>query len=129
MGLNEGINMKQKKSIRFLSDQKSFRFLTCPICRQEGMEKKKDVMEQDGVSFDAYVCPKCGEEIMTMPQLKVLAAKYRRLRQAKEITFAKWGNSLAVRIPSEIVEELNLSEGKQGTLMRDKEGIKIVPVV
>ncbi len=31
---------------------------------------------------------------------------------------SKWGNSLAFRIPTEIVEELGLKEGDEGTLSR-----------
>ena len=91
------------------------------------MEKKKDVMEQDGIDFEAYKCQKCGEEIMNMKQLQALASKYRKLRHAKDITFAKWGNSLAVRIPSDIADEFHISAGKRGTLTKDKEGIKIIP--
>lgn len=90
---------------------------------------KKDVIEQDGVEFEAFQCKECGEEIMTMKQLKVLATKYRKLRNAKEITFAKWGNSVAVRIPSDIVEEYKISVGKRGMLTKDKEGIRIIPTV
>ena len=45
--------MKQKKSIRFLSDQKSEGFLTCPVCQKGKMENKKDIMEQDGIEFEA----------------------------------------------------------------------------
>jgi len=91
------------------------------------MEKVKDIMEQDGVEFEAFKCSKCGEEIMNMKQLKVLASKYRKLRNAKDITFSKWGNSIAVRIPSDIADEFNISAGKHGTLTKDKEGIKIIP--
>jgi len=91
------------------------------------MEKKKDVMEQDGLEFEVYQCSKCGEEIMDMKQLKVLASKYRKLRHAKDITFAKWGNSIAVRIPSEIVDEYTLSAGKHGILTKEKGMIKIIP--
>jgi|TARA_Y100000310_G_scaffold5001_1_gene5914 hypothetical protein len=101
--------------------------MKCPVCQKGTMEKMKDIIEQDGVEFDAFKCTECGEEIMTMKQLKVLAGKYRKLRDAKDITFAKWGNSIAVRIPSEIVEQYNISPGKHGTLTKDKEGIKIIP--
>jgi antitoxin MazE len=38
---------------------------------------------------------------------------------------SKWGNSLAVRIPAEIVEELGLKEGDEVTFSR-KEPNKIV---
>ena len=84
-------------------------------------------MEQDGVEFEVLRCPDCSEELMTMKQLKILANKYRELRKAKEITFSKWGNSLAVRIPNEIAEELRITEGKHGTLTKEKNGIKIIP--
>ena len=101
--------------------------MKCPVCQKGKMEKKKDIMEQDGIGFESYKCSECGEEIMTMKQLKILAGKYRKLRHAKDITFAKWGNSIAVRIPSDIADEYNISAGKHGTLTKDKEGIKIIP--
>ena len=34
---------------------------------------------------------------------------------------AKWGNSLAVRIPSELVEELNLKPGEKVKIVRSGE--------
>ena len=101
--------------------------MKCPVCHKGTMEKRKDIMEQDGIEFEAYKCSACGEEIMDMKQLKVLAGKYRELRHAKEVTFARWGNSLAVRIPSAIAEEYNLSVGKHGIMTKDKEGIRIIP--
>ncbi len=102
--------------------------MKCPTCQKGTMEKKKDVIEQDGVGFEAFKCSECGEEIMTMKQLKALAGRYRKLRNAKEITFAKWGNSIAVRIPSDVAEEYNISAGKHGILIKEKEGIKLTPV-
>lgn len=101
--------------------------MECPICNKGKMERIKDKIKQDGVEFEAFRCKSCGEEIMNMKQLKVLAQKYRKLRQAKEITFAKWGNSIAVRIPSDIVNDYNITSGKQGVLMKVKDGIKIIP--
>lgn len=101
--------------------------MKCPICQKGLMKKKKDSIEQDGMEFEAYKCLECGEEIMTMKQLKVLANKYRKLRDAKDITFARWGNSIAVRIPSDIAEEYNISAGKRGILIKDKKSIKITP--
>ena len=101
--------------------------MKCPLCNKGTMEVIKDIMEQDSIAFEAYRCSHCGEEIMDMQQLKRLAAKYRKLRKAKEITFAKWGNSIAVRIPHEIVSEYKITSGKQGIIMKEKEGIKIIP--
>lgn len=51
------------------------------------MEKVNDKIEKDGVEFEAYRCSSCGEEIMDMNQLKVLAAKYRKLRKNKKIDY------------------------------------------
>ena len=101
--------------------------MKCPACQEGRMERKRDIMQQDGIEFEAYRCQACGEEIMTMRQMKALASKYRKLRSAKDITFAKWGNSIAVRIPSDIADEYNISAGKRGTLTKEKEGIKIIP--
>ncbi len=102
--------------------------MKCPVCKKGEMEILKDKIDQDGVAFEVYRCRGCGEEIMTMPQLKKLADKYRQLRKTKEIRFSKWGNSLAVRIPKDIAEDLNLREGKHGFLTKEKEGIKITPI-
>ena len=100
--------------------------MKCPIC-QGKMEKISSVIEKDSVGFEAFKCTACGEEIMNMKQLNSLANKYRKLRKAKEITFAKWGNSIAVRIPAEIVEEYSIKPGKHGLLTKEKEGIRIIP--
>ena len=101
--------------------------MKCPICNKGEMKKTKDIIKQEGIEFEAFKCMSCGEEIMNMNQLKVLANKYRKLRKAKEITFAKWGNSIAVRIPSEIVNEYNIKSGKHGIVTKEKGGIRIIP--
>lgn len=101
--------------------------MKCPICNKGEMEKIKDVIKQDGVEFEAFRCKSCGEEIMNMKQLKVLAQKYRKLRKAKDITFAKWGNSIAIRIPRDVVDEYHITSGKHGVLTKDKDGIRIIP--
>ena len=59
--------------------------MNCPTCQKGKMKKVKDVIEKDGICFEAFRCADCGEEIMTMKQLNVLAHKYRKLRQAKEL--------------------------------------------
>lgn len=101
--------------------------MKCTICKKGIMEKVKDTIEQDGVEFEAYRCSSCGEEIVDMKQLESLAEKYRKLRKAKDVTFAKWGNSIAVRIPRDIVEEYGIKSGRQAILTKDKKGIKIIP--
>mgnify|MGYP001606454776 CR=1 FL=1 len=101
--------------------------MKCPICNKGEMEKMNDKIKEDGISYEAYKCKSCGEEIMDMKQLSSLAKKYRDLRKAKEITFSKWGNSIAVRIPNELVEEFHIKSGKQGIITKGKTGIEIIP--
>lgn len=38
---------------------------------------------------------------------------------------AKWGNSLAVRLPAELVRELGLQQGDQIDLIKDGEALKV----
>ncbi|MBI5390825.1 AbrB/MazE/SpoVT family DNA-binding domain-containing protein [Candidatus Woesearchaeota archaeon] len=90
------------------------------------MEKATAAIEEDSISFETYRCTSCGEELLNKDQLKALASKYRHLRKAKPIHFAKWGNSLAVRIPQKMVLELNLQEGTEALILREKEGLKII---
>ena len=92
------------------------------------MVKVKDIIEQDGIDFEAFKCSSCGEELLDMNQLKSLAGRYRNLRKAKDITFAQWGNSIAVRIPRDIADEFKITSGKHGILKKEKDGIKIVPM-
>ena len=96
----------------------------CPLCNGK-MILIKDIIKEDSVEFEAYKCSACGEELMDMHQLKGIASKYRELRKAKDITFAKWGNSIAVRIPMEIVQQLKIKHGAHGLITSEGEGIKI----
>ena len=38
---------------------------------------------------------------------------------------AKWGNSLAVRLPAELVRELGLKEGDQIDMIKDETGVLV----
>ena len=101
------------------------RKIKCPHCNIM-MDNVESVIEQDGISFRAHKCNKCGEEILDMDQLKNLADKYKKLRDAKSVKFSKWGNSLAVRIPKELTEKLALSDGKKAYIIEEKNSLKIM---
>lgn len=101
--------------------------MKCPYCKIK-MRKVWDKIEQDNIPFEGYKCPKCGEELMDMKQLSVLAEKYRKWRKAKEIEFSKWGNSIAVRIPSKMAKELSIKPGSQGIIRKGSQGIVITPI-
>lgn len=117
--------MKRSKLGR-AREWKTFELNKCPLCNKGKLRPVREAMPVDGVEYEALQCIRCGESIMTMGQLDVLADKYRKLRRAKEITFSKWGNSLAMRIPCEIATEYHLSIGSQGLLVKEKKGIKII---
>jgi antitoxin MazE len=42
-----------------------------------------------------------------------------------EMHVAKWGNSLAVRLPADLVRELGLKEGDQIDLVKDDSAVKV----
>ena len=41
---------------------------------------------------------------------------------------AKWGNSLAVRLPARLVRELGLKEGDEVEITGDREALTVTPV-
>lgn len=89
------------------------------------MNRVKDAIREDNVDFTAYQCSKCGEELLTMGQLKTLAGKYRQLRRSKETKITRWGNSLAVRIPQELARELGIHEGDAAVLKKCGTGFEV----
>ena len=101
--------------------------MKCPICKKGNMNKVIDIIKKDNIEFETFKCENCGEELMDGKQLKNLASKYRRLRMAKTVSFAKWGNSIAIRIPNEFIKDYNIRPGKQAMLIKEKNSIKITP--
>jgi len=110
--------MKQKKSERFLSAQKSKGFSTCPIC--EG-ELKQGMLREElfGVflgEFPADICKECGESFTNSEvtkQIEIVAKKKGIWGMSATTKITKTGNSLAVRIPKKIVDYLKLKDGQE----------------
>ncbi len=100
--------------------------MKCPYCRVE-MQPLKRPFGREKVDCEGWQCSKCGEELMTMEQLKELGDKYRKIIDAKQSTFSQWGNSIGIRIPSELVAALKIKPGRTARVTREKNGIKIVP--
>ena len=113
--------MKQKKSERFLSNQKSKGFLTCVICDGETYKKIVDYKEA-GISlgkFKADVCKKCNETYFdeaTAGKIQQKSKEMGLFGLAKKAKVAEIGNSIAIRIPKEIAKFLNLKKGKEVTI-------------
>lgn len=89
------------------------------------MKKSKDIIREDNIEFDVYKC-KCGEKLMDMKQLAHLASKYRKLKNAHQVKFVKWGNSIAVRVSKNFVNELKIKPGKQGVMYKDGNELRIL---
>jgi hypothetical protein len=83
-------------------------------------------IDPEGIDYEYYRCVKCGEEILDMKQLHDAADKYKALRRAREGKFQKWGNSLAVRIPKQIADDLHIVPEKTCLIIKEKNALKII---
>ncbi len=61
----------------------------------------------EGVEYNYFKCKKCGEEIVDMKQLHKVAERYREIKMY-HAKLSKWGLSLGVRIPKELVKQYKL---------------------
>ena len=76
----------------------------CPVCGTKMSKEQKEL--EKGTFIDVEVCPKCKDEWVDSENYKAIYRFFRRR------TF-KIGGSLAVRIPKEIADRLELKEGTQ----------------
>ena len=80
----------------------------------------------EGVEYSYYRCKNCGEEIVDMKQLHNVAQKYRVMKKYSA-KLSKWGLSLGLRIPKELVERYKLKSNEEVTIVPEEKGMKIVP--
>ena len=80
----------------------------------------------EGIEYSYYKCEKCGEEIVDMKQLHEVAEKYRVLKRY-QVKLSKWGLSLGLRIPKELVKKYNLKDEEVVAIIPEKKGLKIIP--
>lgn len=74
----------------------------CPICSTQMKKEQKEL--EKGTFIEVDVCPKCKDEWVDSQNYSAVYKFFRRR------TF-KIGGSLAVRIPKEIADRLELKEG------------------
>ena len=79
----------------------------------------------ENIDYSYYKCKKCGEEIVDMKQLHEVAEKYRTLRKY-QVKLSKWGLSLGLRIPKELVLKYNLKDEEEVAIIPEKKGLKII---
>ena len=97
----------------------------CSECNGKMKELKGKTPE--GVSYNYYKCSKCGEEIVDMKQLHTVANKYREMKKFYA-QISKWGMSLGLRIPKELVERYHFQNEKEVAIIPEDKGIRIIPV-
>ena len=95
----------------------------CSECKSKMIETSSKT--PDGVEYDYYRCNKCGEEILDVGQLGAVAKKYREMKRHRA-KINRWGLSMGIRIPKDIVQRYHLKPGKEVSIVPDKKGILIV---
>lgn len=98
---------------------------TCTSCNNE-METL-ETKTPEGVLYQYYKCKKCGDEIVNMAQLHEVAKKYRQMRKY-HAKLTKWGFSLGVRIPKDLVKKYKLKDNGEVIILPEEEGMRIMTV-
>ena len=100
------------------------KFSTCPMCTGK-METFVDSMPEDNIAYEAYRCTSCGEELLDMKQLGDVAERFKEYKRMKA-KISRWGSSLGIRIPKELVKKYKLKPNNEVTFVAEENGIRIV---
>ncbi len=95
--------------------------MKCVLCNGKTVERLVEYTEFNAGlgKFKANVCERCGEQYFDekiVEQIQNLSKKLGLFGLAKKSKIAQVGNSIAIRIPKEIVRFLNLKKGKEVVL-------------
>lgn len=87
---------------------------------------KKEKVVQDGIdcgTLDVETCEKCGEVYLPEESMRVVEGKLKEAglwgTERKEVKFWKSGNSVTVRLPTEITRQLGLGSVKKGMIYQE----------
>lgn len=94
----------------------------CSNCGK--LTKVKVSYTKEGIPYEYHSC-NCGEEFLDMDQLGDVADKFTEYKQMRA-KISKWGSSLGVRIPKELVQKYKLKEKSEVTFIPEKDGIRIL---
>ncbi len=102
----------------------------CPICEKGVLKPVKEKHMLFGADLGTYPgekCTNCGEvftDSEIIKKIEIVAKEKGIWGLGKKIKIARSGNSLAIRIPNDLVKHLKLKEGKEAYVHPD--GNKIV---
>jgi hypothetical protein len=95
----------------------------CNKCKIK-MEEKESVLK-DGTPYKHYYCSKCKDSFLDMKQLHNVAEVFKK-RRKNTAKLSRWGVSLGVRIPKELVLKYKLKEKSEVTFIPEENGIRII---
>ena len=105
--------------------------MRCVMCGGNAISKNVEYKEFGVVlgNFKANVCKKCGETYFDEETAEKIQQKSKQMGLfglSKKAIVAEVGNSIAIRIPKEIAEFLDLKKGKEVTIFPEsKRGLRI----
>ena len=96
----------------------------CTECN--GIMREFEAKTPENIRYNYYKCENCGEEILDMKQLHSVTEQYRTLKKYY-VRLSKWGLSLGLRIPKELVKKYKLKDDVGVVIIPENKGIKIIP--
>lgn len=116
--MHSGSNRAENKS----TDNRNKKMRKCSECN--GKMEERLARTPDRVAYRYFKCLKCGEEIVAMEQLHEVAEKYREMKRFK-VKLNRWGMSLGLRIPKELVSRYKLKDKKEVVMIEESNGIMV----
>jgi len=93
-------------------------------CLSCGGRLEKKIGLHKGVEYSAFKCDDCGEQIMDFAQ----ATNYMdKAEKARQVTFSRWGQAIAIRIPVEIARAFKIKVKEKARIIAEKDGFKVIP--
>jgi hypothetical protein len=97
---------------------------SCHECGHPMKEHKGST--QDGLDYVFFRCSGCGVELAGTDQIRRIAEQSRALK-TYNAKITKWGQSLGIRIPKELVTTHNMSHNEEVTIVPEAGGFKVLP--
>ena len=96
----------------------------CSECKGQMIEHNAKTPE--GVTYNYFKCDKCGEEIVDMKQLHKVAEKY-RIMKTYNVKLSKWGLSVGLRIPKDLIKKYHLGNDKEVRIIPEEGRFIVMP--
>jgi len=79
----------------------------------------------EGIIYSYWRCLRCKEEVLGMKELHELSNKYQKMRKYTAKT-TKWGLSLGLRIPLQLVKRYNIKNKEELTIIPEEKGFRVL---